>query len=281
MRTLIAARQISTLARRLCAAAVLAAAMTTAGAALAADIHVFTFGAPAEVEKVLAGQFARETGHHVVFTVAPPATIRQKLAAGETPDVIVLPAPAIDALEKAGALRPGSRVDLRGSASRRCSDGARIFRRSRRQKLLADARSIVIGTDWRGRRRAPRMPRSSASPMGRQLTLMQAIAGGSRWSPRQAEVGMLTLKSCRSGARLVGPLPSELQSYITCGGDGKNAAPAPAQAFIKSLPVPSARAMESRRRIIGRQGKTLVRASRRTRRCRGQPVGKFHADARP
>ena len=54
MRTPTGARQSGALARLLCVATALAAAVTAAGAAVAADIRVFTSGAPAEVEKVLA-----------------------------------------------------------------------------------------------------------------------------------------------------------------------------------------------------------------------------------
>jgi molybdate transport system substrate-binding protein len=255
MRTLIDPRQISTLARRLCAAAVLAAAMTTAGAAFAADIHVFTSGAPAEVEKVLAGQFARETGHHVVFTVAPPTTIRQKLAAGETPDVIVLPAPAIDALEKAGALRPGSRVDLaRVGIGVVVRDGAPLPDISTVEavrKLLADARSIVYPDPTGGGQTGAALTRmlaqlGVADAVKPKLTLMQAIAGGVALVARgEAEVGMFNISEILpvKGARLVGPLPSELQSYITFAAaiPAGNAAPAPAQAFIKWLSGPGAR----------------------------------------
>src|SRR6266550_5503054 len=81
-------------------------------AACAADIRIFSSGAPAEVAKQLAAKFARESAHRVVFTVANPAVIQQKLAAGETPDIVILPVPIIESLQRAGVLRPGSRVDL-------------------------------------------------------------------------------------------------------------------------------------------------------------------------
>ena len=107
MKTLIGASQRTT-ARGVC----VALAVCLAGNATAADISVFSSGAPAGVEKVLAAQFTRESGHRVVFTVANPALIQQKLSAGEAPDIVILPAPNIDSLAKTGVLRAVSRVDL-------------------------------------------------------------------------------------------------------------------------------------------------------------------------
>ena len=255
MRTPTGARQSGTLARLYCAATALAAAVTAAGAAVAADIRVFTSGAPAEVEKVLAEKFARETGHRVVFTVAPPAVIRQKLAGGETSDVIVLPAPAIDALEKAGALRPGSRVDLaRVGVGVAIRDGAPLPDISTVEavrKLLVDARSIVYPDPAGGGQTGAALTRmlsrlGIADAVTPKLTLMQAIAGGVALVAKgEAEVGMFNISEILpvKGARLVGPLPPELQSYITFAAaiPAGNVAPAPAQAFIKLLSDPGAR----------------------------------------
>src|SRR4029079_19126307 len=90
----------------LCAAALLAVAGSPA---TAADISVFSSGAPSAVLKVLATAFARETGSHVEFTVGTPGDLQNKLAAGATPDLVVAPAPVIERLMKAGTLKAGSR----------------------------------------------------------------------------------------------------------------------------------------------------------------------------
>jgi molybdate transport system substrate-binding protein len=207
------------------------------------------------VEKVLAEKFARESGHRVVFTVAPPAVIRQKLAGGETPDVIVLPALAIDALEKAGALRPGSRVDLaRVGVGVVVRDGAPlpdIATVEAVRKLLVDARSIVYPDPAGGGQTGAALTRmlarlGIADAVTPKLTLMQAIAGGVALVAKgEAEVGMFNISEILpvKGARLVGPLPLELQSYIIFAAaiPAGNAAPAPAQAFIKLLSDPGAR----------------------------------------
>jgi accessory colonization factor AcfC len=62
-----------------------ALSLCLAGSAAAADLRVFSSGAPAAVEKVLAAQFVRESGHRVEFTVANPAVIQQNFQAGRSP----------------------------------------------------------------------------------------------------------------------------------------------------------------------------------------------------
>src|SRR6185295_11980063 len=73
--------------------------------ALAADIHVMTGGAPKEVLAVLTPQFEQRTGHKVHFTYIVIAAMQQKLAAGEKPDMVLMPVPAIDARVKEGLFR--------------------------------------------------------------------------------------------------------------------------------------------------------------------------------
>jgi molybdate transport system substrate-binding protein len=144
MKRLIGASQRNT-ARGVC----VALSVCLAGSATAADIRVFSSGAPAEVEKVLAAQFTRESGHRVLFTVANPAIIQQKLAGGEAPpDIVILPAPIIESLAKTGVLRPASRVDLArvgvGVVVREGAPFPDISTADALRATLLAARSIVI-----------------------------------------------------------------------------------------------------------------------------------------
>src|SRR3954464_6682385 len=80
--------------------------------ALGADIHVMTGGAPKEVLGVLTPRFEQQTGHKVHFTYIVIAAMQQKLAAGEKPDMVLMPVPAIDALGKNGVWRGDARRRL-------------------------------------------------------------------------------------------------------------------------------------------------------------------------
>jgi molybdate transport system substrate-binding protein len=255
MSALIGVSRAITPFRVLCALMALAASMTAASTSVAADLRVFSSGAPADVAKALAAKFAQDTGHRVEFTVANPAGIRQKLASGETPDILLLPSPVIDVLEQAGALRPGSRVDVaRVGVGVVVRAGASLPDISSvdavRQTLLA-VRSIVypdpVGGGVTGPALARMMARLGIADAVRpKVTLMQAITGGvALVGNGEAELGLFNISEVLpvKGVTLVGPLPSELQSYIvfTAAIHAGSTAPAPAAAFIELLSDPAAR----------------------------------------
>ena len=84
----------------------------------AAELRVYSGGAPQETLKLLAPEFEKASGHRVAFTFAVVGAIQQRLEAGEKAGVVLLPAPLIDALEKAGKIRPDSRAYWHGLGSR-------------------------------------------------------------------------------------------------------------------------------------------------------------------
>jgi molybdate transport system substrate-binding protein len=94
----------------LCLLAALGA--SSIGSTALADIHVLTGGAPKEVLVELAPAFEKKTGHKVHITYAVITAIREKLAAGEKPDVVLMPAPALAAQAKSGVVRDAPRPDL-------------------------------------------------------------------------------------------------------------------------------------------------------------------------
>ena len=73
-------------------------------------IHVMSGGAPKEVFALLAPKFEQQTGNKVKFAYAVITELREKLGAGATADVLVLPAPVLDSLAKDGKVRADSRT---------------------------------------------------------------------------------------------------------------------------------------------------------------------------
>src|SRR5437588_12932399 len=102
-------RGINAMSIRLMLAALVSVSGSTA---LAADIHVMTGGAPKEVLAVLMPRFEQQTGHKVHFTYIVIAAMQQKLSAGEQPDMVLMPVPAIDARVKDRILRGDPRAAL-------------------------------------------------------------------------------------------------------------------------------------------------------------------------
>jgi molybdate transport system substrate-binding protein len=250
MKTMMMASQRSA-ARGLCVALF----VCLFGSAFAADILVFSSGAPAEVEKVLAAQFARESGHRVMFIVANPAVIQQKLSGGERPDIVILPAPVIDSLANAGALRPTSRVDLArvgvGLVVREGAPLPDISTADAVRTTLLHARSIVIPDPAGGGQTGTALARMIArlgitEAIRPKLTLMQAIAGGVALVAKgEAELGMFNVSEVLpvKGVTLAGALPSELQSYIVFAAaiHADSTSAVAAEAFIKFLSGPAVR----------------------------------------
>ena len=86
-------------------------------ASFAAEIRVMTSGGFTSAHKELAPQFERATGHTIVTSYGAsqggaPDSIPSRLARGEPVDLVILAAPALDALIKDGKVAGGSRVDL-------------------------------------------------------------------------------------------------------------------------------------------------------------------------
>jgi molybdate transport system substrate-binding protein len=62
--------------------------------------------------RTLADAFAEATGETAEIVFEPMGALQVRLAAGEAADVLILAAPAIDALGKSGAIVAGSRADV-------------------------------------------------------------------------------------------------------------------------------------------------------------------------
>jgi ABC-type molybdate transport system substrate-binding protein len=81
-----------------------------AGMARAADIRVLSVAAVEVAVRGAAADFRKETGHQVIFTVASPAVVMQKIKANEIHDAVIVSEPAMDQLDKEGLVNPESRV---------------------------------------------------------------------------------------------------------------------------------------------------------------------------
>jgi molybdate transport system substrate-binding protein len=60
----------------------------------------------------LASDFQQETGHRVIFSIAAPALVMQKIKANEIHDAVIVAEPAMDELDRDGIVNPESRVRL-------------------------------------------------------------------------------------------------------------------------------------------------------------------------
>src|SRR5262245_64698915 len=89
---------------------VIAFCAVTSMSVSASEIRVMSGGAPKEVFAELTPKFEQQTGNKVVFVYAVLTTLREKVAAGEKVDVLVMPVPMLDGYAKDGKLRDNARA---------------------------------------------------------------------------------------------------------------------------------------------------------------------------
>src|SRR5215510_2960955 len=86
----------------------LCTAMVISMSVSATEIRVMSGGAPKEVFAQLTPKFEQQSGNKVVFIYAVLTALREKIAAGEKADVLVMPVPMLDGYVKDGKLRANS-----------------------------------------------------------------------------------------------------------------------------------------------------------------------------
>ena len=193
----------------------------------AADLRVYSGGAPQEVLRLLAPEFERQSGHRVAFTFALVTEIQRKLAGGETADVVLLPVPLLVATEKAVPMRAEGRAVLArvgiGVIVRQGEKRPDISSSDAVRKMLLEARSIAL-------------PEASV-PSGRHLTrtftelgiaeavnpkllFKAAIDGGAGLvATGEADLGLYLISEVRKAKDItvVGLLPPPFQSFVVYG----------------------------------------------------------------
>src|SRR5262249_23672952 len=90
-------------------AAMLLVAPALAAPAAAAEIRIINANALTLAMKEIAAGFTKETGHTVTFAGLTPGIVDNRFKAGESFEIVINPAAAVEAYEKEGRLRPGTR----------------------------------------------------------------------------------------------------------------------------------------------------------------------------
>src|SRR5690348_3488540 len=77
-----------------------------------ATIKVLSGGAPKEIFGQLTPAFEAKSGHKVTYVFAVMSALRDRLAAGEAADVLVMPTNILDGYQQSGVVRAQGRVIL-------------------------------------------------------------------------------------------------------------------------------------------------------------------------
>ena len=218
-------------------------------AADAAELKVFTARAIATVLNEIGPEFERTSGHKLNVISGLPAQFIKQINAGESVDVVVSGSPVVDGLIKDGKViadtrtnlvRSGIGVAVRAGAPKPDISSVESFKRA-----LLNARSIGYLKVGSGIYLAALLDRLGiAEAIASKVTRPDTDIVSELVAKGEIELGIVVITQIMTtpGVELVGPLPSEIQSYITfTAGVSANAqAPDAARELLKLLQGPNA-----------------------------------------
>ena len=222
----------------------------SAASAHSAEITVFTPRAGATLLAEIAPQFERATGNKIKVSVDLAAVLARRVKAGEPFDLLLAAPGQIDGLAKDGKLVPdsvtnviksGIGVEVRAGAAKPDVSTVEAFK----QSLMAAKSIAYLKEGQSGIAVAKAIEKIGlADVLKPKLNLPDADVVSDMVAKGEVEIGMVVVTQIMTspGVTLAGPLPPELQSYITFAGAVGTAAKAPdaARALIKFLKGPEA-----------------------------------------
>ena len=220
------------------------------GPAEAAEVKVLCAAAMKSVMNELGPRFEGATGHKLVIQFDVVGALKRQIDAGERFDVAVLTTPLVKDAVKDGKIAAGSSTDVarsglgvivRTGAPKADINSAEAFKRAMlNAKSISYAKegatAIYLASLFERLGITEQMKaKTKFPPTGR---LVQFVAEG------EAELGLAAISTFEEapGAELLGPLPTELQSYVGySAGVGTTAKEAEAgKALINFLKAPAA-----------------------------------------
>ena len=211
---------------------------------MASIIKVLSGGAPKEIFLKLTPQFEGQTGHKVEFVFAVMSTLRERFAAGEKADVLVMPTNILDGYQKDGQVRPQGRAVLGlvsvNAVVRAGAPKLDLSTPDKVKQAILNSRAITHATPG---------ATPSGTHMGKlveQLGIADAMKGRIIHRPAleggvqlvasgEAEIGFYPKSEVMTDAlTIVGPLPSDIQLTTIYGAAVTTKSPATeaAETFI-------------------------------------------------
>jgi molybdate transport system substrate-binding protein len=223
--------------------------------ASAAELRIMTTGAPRKAVDFIMERFGREAGHTATYVQDTAGGVRRRVEGGEAADVIVATPDVLTALEKAGKVAAGTRIDFAttgvGVGIKEGWAKPDIATVDHIRKLVLDAPSIALPDPKAGGTSAVYI-----EGMFKTLGLSDVVnakaklkAGGyaaDLVASGDAVVVFHQISEIRpvKGVTLVGPLPAEIQlttTYSAALSAGAAQADA-AKAFLAAVAGPLGKA---------------------------------------
>ena len=200
-----------------------------APAASAAEVRVLTAGAFKPVVAAVAPDFEKRTGNAVVVVNDTVGALVRRIAAGEAFDVAVLTPEAMARLGEAGKVVSGSSVPLArvgiGVAVKEGAPAPDIGTVASFTRALLAARTVAYVDPASGGSSGVYLARlferlGIADRIGPKAVLVPGGLVATRVVNGEADLALHQISEILAvpGARLVGPIPAELQSYTIYQG---------------------------------------------------------------
>jgi molybdate transport system substrate-binding protein len=211
-------------------------------------------GAPKEIFLQLTPQFERQSGHKVEYVFAVMSALRDKLAAGEKADVLVMPTNILDGYQKDNVVRalgravlglvPINAVVRTGAAKPDLSTPEKVKHAKRNSRAITHATPGATPSGTHMGKLVEQL--GIADAMKGKIIHRPALEGGVQLVANgDAEIGFYPKSEVvnTDGLTVVGPLPAAIQLTTIYGAAVTAASPAPdaAAAFIKFMSEPAHR----------------------------------------
>ena len=227
----------------------LAVVVVQPGAVSAAELKVWTARAIATVLAEIGSEFERETGHTLIISSDLPPAFARRVNAGEPFDILISGSSPVDewirdrrimAETRTDIARSGIGVEVRAGARKPDISSVDAFKRA-----LLNARSIAYLRIGSGIYLAGLLERLGlAEAIASKVTRPESDIVSELVAKGEIELGMTVITQILTtpGVDLVGPLPPEVQSYVTfaAGVSSHSKAPDAARQLIKFLTGPRA-----------------------------------------
>lgn len=187
----------------------------------AAEIRVLSTQATEEAYRELVPEFEKTTGHKVTTTFTGTLDANKRLAAGESYDLLIMAASAIEEHIKGGKVVPGSRVDLAksgvGVGVKSGASKPDISTTEALKKTILAARSIGYSTGPSGIYVIGLFQRMGVADeiKGKLKQTPTGVFVGSIIANGEAEIGFQQVSELShfAGVDYVGPLPADVQQF--------------------------------------------------------------------
>jgi molybdate transport system substrate-binding protein len=234
------------------AAMVVAAGVMASASAGAAEINVVAAGAVRGIIGGMIDDYSKQSGLKFNFVVGPTGQLRAALASGKPVDLVIVSAPLMEEMEKAGRITPGSRLDLGrvglGVVVREGTPSPDISTPEAVKAALLKANTIAYTDPKLGSTSVEQLMKFAESAGIKDEVVRKGLisTGGNDAAAKvadgKADIAIVPITDIHAKeAKLVGPLPEPIQLWTvySVAIPNSSADPAAARALVAAMTAPS------------------------------------------